>query len=67
VKTIAELASEWGVHRTTLNKAVGRGAIPARKSGSVILIDEESEMFRQWLSNTHKGRPRKSSLQAAPE
>lgn len=67
MKTIAELASECGVHRTTLNKAAERGAIPARKSGSILLVDEESEQFKQWLAGTHKGRPRKVSLHAAPE
>lgn len=51
MKTIAELASEHGVHRTTLNKAAERGAIPFRKSGSILLIDDESEQFKQWLQS----------------
>ncbi len=74
MKPIAELASEYGVHRTTLNKAVERLniphckiPIPYRKSGVIILVDEESEQFRQWLSETIKGRPRKLSLPAASE
>lgn len=58
-KTIAELCMKYCVHRTTLNKAVERGALPFRKSGSIILIDEESEEFKQWLAGTGKGRPRK--------
>src|SRR5690348_515635 len=61
MKTIAELARECGVHRTTLNKAADRGAIPARKSGSILLIDEESEQFKHWLAGTKLGRPRKES------
>jgi len=62
MKTIAEIASECGVHRTTLNKAVERGAIPARKSGSIILIDEQSEQFKQWLVGAKLGRPRKAKM-----
>lgn len=59
-KTIAELAGEHNVHRTTLNKAVERGAFPFRRSGNIILIDEESEQFKEWLSGTGRGRPRNS-------
>jgi hypothetical protein len=74
MKTIAELASECGVHRTTLNKAVARLGIPHskipvpyRKSGDIILVDDESEQFKQWLTSVKLGRPRKSSLPAASE
>jgi hypothetical protein len=66
-KTIAELSGEYGVHRTTLNKAVERGAFPFRRSGNIILIDEESEQFRAWLAGNGKGRPRKSFLHTASE
>lgn len=68
MKTIAELASECGVHRTTLNKAIERLSIPHskipipyRKSGDIILVDEESEEYKLWLAGVKKGRPRKSS------
>jgi len=58
MKTIAEISKECGVHRTTLNKAIERKAFPARKSGSILLIDEESEEFRKWLVGSRMGRPR---------
>lgn len=64
MKTIADLALECGVHRSTLNHAIGRSVFPAKKYGNTILVDEESEQFKLWLSGTKKGRPRKSS--AAP-
>lgn len=72
MKTIAELASESGVHRTTLNHWVWRirksnpNPTFIRNSGSIILIDEESPEFRQWLAETRKGRPRESS-RTSPE
>jgi len=58
MKTIKEVSLECGVHRTTLNKAIERKAFPARKSGSILLIDEESEEFKQWLAGSRMGRPR---------
>jgi excisionase family DNA binding protein len=58
MKTIAEIANECGVHRTTLNKAIERGAFPARKSGDTWLIDDESEAFKSWQSGNGQGRPR---------
>jgi hypothetical protein len=73
MKTIAELALECGVHRTTLNKWADktRKTNPSveivRQSGHIILIDEESEQFKLWLAGTKSGRPRKSSLPAASE
>lgn len=60
MKTVSELALECGVHRTTLNKAIERKAIPARQSGKFWLIDDESEQFKAWLADTKHGRPRKS-------
>lgn len=59
MKTIKEVSVECGVHRTTLNKAVKLKIIPARKSGDIWLIDEESEEFKKWLAGSKKGRPRK--------
>lgn len=59
MKTIKELSVECSVHRTTLNKAVKRDAFPARRSGSILLIDEESPAFKAWLADTTHGRPRK--------
>lgn len=57
MKTIKELSVECGVHRTTLNKAVQRGAIPARRSGTIILIDEGSPKFRAWLVGRSRTSP----------
>lgn len=68
MKTIAELAPESGVHRTTLNKwankilATNPEVTFIRRSGSVLLIDEESEQFKQWLAGAKMGRPRKAKM-----
>lgn len=53
LKTVAEISQECGVHRTTLNKAIGRKAFPARRSGSILLVDDESDEFKAWLAS-HK-------------
>ena|SRR5579885_3057850 len=57
MKTIAELAIECGVHRTTLNKAAERGEFPIRRSGTIILIDEESQEFKTWLQSRERTNP----------
>lgn len=65
MKTIAELALECGVHRTTLNKWADRmlkknpNATFIRKSGSILLIDEHSQEFQAERSGFNVGRPRK--------
>lgn len=63
MKTIKELSQELSVHRTTLNKAIERGDIPARKSGSILLVDDESEPFKCWLT---KHNSRKVTSPAVP-
>ncbi len=60
MKTIAQLSSEYGVHRTTLNKAIRRGDIDAALYGKTYLVDEDSEKFKVWLAGAKLGRPRKS-------
>jgi hypothetical protein len=73
MKTIAEIAQERGVHRTTLNKAIDNHllheGISVRKSGSIWLIDEESDEFKTWLAGSNMGRPRtiKAETPDAPE
>lgn len=57
MKTIKELSVERSIDRSTLLKAAQRGAISARKSGDTWLVDDESELFKQWLDS----RKRKSS------
>jgi len=37
MKTVKELSVECGVHRVTLNKAIGRKVFPARQSGDIWL------------------------------
>jgi len=59
MKTIKEISLECGVHRTTLNKAIDHKIIPARKSGDIWLIDDESDDFKKWLAGAKTGRPRK--------
>lgn len=66
MKTIAQLAQESGVHRTTLNKALKRGDIEATLYGKTYVIDETSKSFKQWLAGTKTGRPRKYSSNASP-
>ena len=51
MKTIKEIGVERSLDRSTLLKAAQRGAIPARKSGETWLIDDESELFKQWLNS----------------
>jgi len=49
MKTIKEISVEHGIHRVTLNKAIDRGSLPARQSGNIWLVDDESDAFRKWL------------------
>lgn len=66
MKTISQIAQATGVHRTTLNKAIQRGDIPATRYGNTFVIDEESAAFKTWLAGTGKGRPRnKQSIQSS--
>ena len=51
---------ERSLDRSTLLKAAQQGHIPARKSGDIWLVDDESELFKFWLAGAKTGRPRKS-------
>jgi len=66
MKTIAEIALERSLDRSTLLKAAQRGAFAeaARKSGDTWLIDDESEAFTYWLAGAGKGRPRTIKVEA---
>ena len=64
MKTIAELAMQYRLHRSTLSLAVKQGRFPSVRYGKTYVVDEESPAFKRWLARTGPGRPRKSS--AAP-
>lgn len=70
MKTIAQLSSKCGVHRTTLNKWVEKilednpNAPFIQHFGTLILIDETSPEFQTEFSGFKKGRPRNSDLPA---
>jgi hypothetical protein len=62
-KTVRELSDEYGIDRSTLLKAAQQCRIPARRSGKTWLIDDESDIFKQWLVK-HSSRIRTSSFGA---
>lgn len=60
MKTVKELSVELSIDRSTLLKAVQRNAIPGHKSGDIWLIDDGSDLFKQWV----KSRKRKGETKA---
>lgn len=56
-QTIGAVSKETGISRSTLLQAANRSAFPSRRSGEIILIDLDSEQFKQWL-NAHWQQPR---------
>jgi len=69
MKTIKEISVEQQLGRSTLLKAAQRGVFgeSARKSGDTWLIDDESEVFKDWLSDSKTGRPRKKQAKRKDE
>ena len=65
MKTIKEISVERSLDRSTLLKAAQRGYIPARKSGSTWLVDDESPTFLTWLYVYRHRRHASPSLPAA--
>jgi len=61
MKTIKELSEIHGLDRSTLLKAARQGRVPAKLSGAIWLVDEESEIFKDWLNGANLGRPRSGS------
>jgi len=52
-KTIAEIAKETGIHRTTFLYAIDKNKFgeAARQSGTVWMIDDESPLYLSWLQS----------------
>jgi len=55
-KVISEVAQEYDLSRFTLQQVASKGTIPARQSGDIWLIDDDTEEFKSWLAK-HRSLP----------
>lgn len=56
-RTIREVCEATGLNRFTLQQVASKGVIPARRAGSIWMIDTETAAFQTWLE-AHWKQPR---------
>lgn len=64
-KTIRQVVEEYGLSRFTLQQVADRGDITARQSGSIWLLDMETEKSKLWLA-AHWNQPRVKGKKKEP-